>query len=48
MLIIIYTSTCILFLVSFLHVYWAFGGKWGQIVLFQLNLEKKRLRLGEE
>ena len=28
MLIIIYTSTCILFLVSFLHVYWAFGGKW--------------------
>ncbi|MEK7016306.1 MULTISPECIES: DUF3995 domain-containing protein [Bacillus] len=29
MLIIIYTSTCILFLVSFLHVYWAFGGKWG-------------------
>ncbi|MDM5193890.1 DUF3995 domain-containing protein [Bacillus hominis] len=29
MLIIIYISACILFLVSFLHVYWAFGGKWG-------------------
>ena len=24
-----YISVCILFLVSFLHVYWAFGGKWG-------------------
>jgi len=28
MLIITYISVCILFLVSFLHVYWAFGGKW--------------------
>lgn len=28
MLIITYISACILFLVSFLHVYWAFGGKW--------------------
>ncbi|MGG2934028.1 DUF3995 domain-containing protein [Bacillus pacificus] len=28
MLIITYVSVCILFLVSFLHVYWAFGGKW--------------------
>lgn len=28
MLIITYMSVCILFLVSFLHVYWAFGGKW--------------------
>ncbi|HDR6311633.1 TPA: DUF3995 domain-containing protein [Bacillus cereus] len=28
MLIITYISTCILFLVSFLHVYWAFGGRW--------------------
>ncbi|MGE7886802.1 DUF3995 domain-containing protein [Bacillus cereus] len=26
---ITYISVCILFLVSFLHVYWAFGGKWG-------------------
>ncbi|MBM6649396.1 DUF3995 domain-containing protein [Bacillus sp. RIT 809] len=26
--IITYISVCILFLVSFLHVYWAFGGKW--------------------
>lgn len=29
MLIITYISVCILFLVSFLHVYWAFGGNWG-------------------
>ncbi|EJS76441.1 DUF3995 domain-containing protein [Bacillus cereus] len=29
MLIITYISVCILFLVSFLHVYWAFGGTWG-------------------
>ncbi|MED1518077.1 DUF3995 domain-containing protein [Bacillus paranthracis] len=28
MFIITYISVCILFLVSFLHVYWAFGGKW--------------------
>ncbi|QWG50808.1 DUF3995 domain-containing protein [Bacillus mycoides] len=28
MLIITYISVCILFLVSFLHVYWAFRGKW--------------------
>lgn len=28
MLIVTYISVCILFLVSFLHVYWAFGGKW--------------------
>ncbi|MFK4289618.1 hypothetical protein ABH955_000993 [Bacillus sp. RC240] len=28
MLIITYISVCILFLVSFSHVYWAFGGKW--------------------
>ncbi|HDX9610198.1 TPA: DUF3995 domain-containing protein [Bacillus toyonensis] len=28
MLIITYISVCILFLVSFLHIYWAFGGKW--------------------
>lgn len=28
MLIITYISVCILFLVSFLHVYWTFGGKW--------------------
>ncbi|WP_242239432.1 DUF3995 domain-containing protein [Bacillus cereus group sp. BfR-BA-01309] len=28
MLIITYISVCILFLVSFLHVYWAFGGRW--------------------
>ncbi|QIW22122.1 DUF3995 domain-containing protein [Bacillus thuringiensis] len=28
MLIITYISVCILFLVSILHVYWAFGGKW--------------------
>lgn len=28
MLIIIYIAVSILFLVSFLHVYWAFGGKW--------------------
>ncbi|PFR46488.1 DUF3995 domain-containing protein [Bacillus cereus] len=28
MLIITYISVCILFSVSFLHVYWAFGGKW--------------------
>lgn len=28
MLIITYFAVCILFLVSFLHVYWAFGGKW--------------------
>ncbi|HDR7277524.1 TPA: DUF3995 domain-containing protein [Bacillus paranthracis] len=28
MLIITYISVYILFLVSFLHVYWAFGGKW--------------------
>ncbi|MED1382655.1 DUF3995 domain-containing protein [Bacillus mycoides] len=28
MLIITYISVCILFLVSFLHVYWAFEGKW--------------------
>ncbi|MDF9664575.1 MULTISPECIES: DUF3995 domain-containing protein [Bacillus] len=28
MLIITYISVCILFLVSFLHVYWAFGGTW--------------------
>ncbi|TPV42170.1 DUF3995 domain-containing protein [Bacillus dicomae] len=28
MLFITYISVCILFLVSFLHVYWAFGGKW--------------------
>ena len=40
MLIITYISVCILFLVSFLHVYWAFGGNWGQIVLFQLNQGK--------
>ncbi|HDR4424271.1 TPA: DUF3995 domain-containing protein [Bacillus cereus] len=26
--IITYISVCILFLVSILHVYWAFGGKW--------------------
>ncbi|KAB2441353.1 DUF3995 domain-containing protein [Bacillus luti] len=29
MLIITFISVCILFLVSFLHVYWAFGGTWG-------------------
>ena len=29
MLIITYISACILFLVSFLHVDWAFGGNWG-------------------
>ncbi|EJR54883.1 hypothetical protein IIM_01823 [Bacillus cereus VD107] len=29
MLIFTIISVCILFLVSFLHVYWAFGGKWG-------------------
>lgn len=29
MLIITYISACILFLVSFLHVYWGFGGNWG-------------------
>jgi hypothetical protein len=29
MLIITYASVGMLFLVSFLHVYWAFGGKWG-------------------
>ncbi|PEC22017.1 DUF3995 domain-containing protein [Bacillus cereus] len=29
MLIITYISVCILFLVSFLHVYWAYGGTWG-------------------
>ncbi|EPC8417517.1 MULTISPECIES: DUF3995 domain-containing protein [Bacillus cereus group] len=28
MFIITYISVCILFLVSFLHIYWAFGGKW--------------------
>ncbi|MHC2833847.1 DUF3995 domain-containing protein [Bacillus sp. F9_6S_D1_P_5] len=28
MLIITYIAVSILFLVSFLHVYWAFGGKW--------------------
>lgn len=28
MLIITYFAVCILFLASFLHVYWAFGGKW--------------------
>ncbi|PGW62817.1 hypothetical protein COE18_10150 [Bacillus cereus] len=28
MLIVTYISVCILFSVSFLHVYWAFGGKW--------------------
>ncbi|CAM3948595.1 hypothetical protein BAQ48_19750 [Bacillus luti] len=29
MLIITFISVCILFLVSFLHIYWAFGGTWG-------------------
>lgn len=29
MFIVTIISVCILFLVSFLHVYWAFGGKWG-------------------
>lgn len=45
MLIITYISACILFLVSFLHVYWAIGG---QIVLFQLNQGKRRLHLAPE
>ena len=40
MLIITYISACILFLVSFLHVYWGFGGNGGQIVLYQLNQGK--------
>lgn len=29
MFIIIYIFVCILFLVSFLYVYWVFGGNWG-------------------
>lgn len=29
MLIIITISACLLFCISLLHVYWAFGGKWG-------------------
>ena len=48
MLIITYISACILFLVSFLHVYWGFGGNWGQIVLYQLNQGKRRLHLVPE
>ncbi|KEK22803.1 DUF3995 domain-containing protein [Bacillus gaemokensis] len=29
MFIIITTSACLLFCISLLHIYWAFGGKWG-------------------
>lgn len=28
-MIIIIAAACLLFLISFIHVYWAFGGKWG-------------------
>ncbi len=47
MLIIIYIAVSILFLVSFLHVYWAFGGKWATNSVIRLKMEKRRLPVQE-
>lgn len=41
MLIITTVSVCILFLVSFLHVYWAFGGSWGTNAVIPIESGEK-------
>ncbi|AIY75011.1 DUF3995 domain-containing protein [Bacillus anthracis] len=46
MLIITYISVCILFLVSFLHVYWAFGGKWATNSVIPTKMGKKAFTPG--
>ncbi|GAB6435792.1 MULTISPECIES: DUF3995 domain-containing protein [Bacillus] len=46
MLIITYISVCILFLVSFLHVYWAFGGKWATSSVIPTKAGEKAFKPG--